>query len=58
VCSSDLTKFIGGFFGISYANPHEEMKRVLNRKKNQTPFFNRVIDSIKNKNVKLDDLNK
>ena len=43
---------IGNIFGITINRPHNEMQKVLRRKRDQTPFFNRIIDSMKNKDVK------
>jgi hypothetical protein len=53
-----FAKFFGSFFGIPYSNPHDEMRRILNRKKNPTPFMLRIIDAIRDKSAKMDDLNK
>jgi len=50
-----FAKEIGALFGITFSNPHEEMRKILNRKKNQTPFFNRIISVIKEK---IDDMSK
>jgi hypothetical protein len=44
-----FAKSIGNFFGITYSNPHEEMRKILNRKKHQTPFFSRIIERLKGK---------
>ena len=44
-----FAKFIGSFFGISYNNPHDDLRKILNRKKNQTPFLNRIIERLKGK---------
>jgi hypothetical protein len=51
VAFAPFSKFIGSFFGISFKNPHLEMQKVINRKKNQTPFLDRMIESIKGKNL-------
>ena len=48
-----FAKYVGSFFGISYSNPHDDMKKILNRKKNQTPFLYRLIESIKGKSLGL-----
>ena len=45
-----FTRAIGHVFGITFKNPHDEMRKILNRKKNQTPFLNRVIAAIRGKN--------
>jgi hypothetical protein len=42
-----FAKFIGSFFGITYHNPHDDMRKVLNRKKETTPFLQRLIESMK-----------
>jgi len=52
-----FAKAIGNVFGITFNHPHDEMRKILNRKREQTPFFNRIIASIKNKIIKMDDLN-
>ena len=44
-----FARAIGHVFGITYVNPHEEMRKVLNRKRNQTPFLNRIISAFKGK---------
>jgi hypothetical protein len=44
-----FAQFIGSFFGITYENPHEDVRRVLRRKKHQTPFFHRVVERLKEK---------
>jgi hypothetical protein len=44
-----FVKEIGNIFGITFVNPHEEMRKVLNRKKGQTPFFHRIISVLKGK---------
>lgn len=50
-----FAKFIGSFFGIAYSNPHGEMQRILNRKKNRTPFLNRMIDCLNQRGEKMDE---
>ena len=42
-----FAKEIGSLFGITFNHPHDEMRRIINRKKNLTPFLNRVINGIK-----------
>jgi hypothetical protein len=49
-----VNKFAGGLFGITFAKPHDEMDRVLSRKRDQTPFFNRIIACLKKKGDRLD----
>ena len=44
-----FANFFGSIFGISYPNPNSEMSRVVNRKKDPTPFLNRMIDRLKAK---------
>ena len=44
-----FAKEIGEVFGVTFSNPYFEMQKILNRKKNQTPFLTRVISSIKKK---------
>ena len=51
-----FAKFVGNFFGIAYPEPHDDMRKVLNRKKNSTPFLYRIIESIKSKSAKMDEL--
>jgi hypothetical protein len=50
-----FSKFIGDFFGITYKNPYAELRKVLDRKRNQTPFLHRIIECLKKK---TDDINK
>ena len=45
-----FAKFIGNFFGIEYPHPHVDMDKVIKLKKNQTPFLERIISCIKEKN--------
>ena len=53
-----FAQFVGNFFGIEYNHPYVEMQKVFNRKKNQTPFLERLIASIKGKSAKRDELKK
>jgi hypothetical protein len=50
-----FAKEIGEVFGITFSNPHDEMRRILNRKKSQTPFFNSIIACLKGKSKKMDE---
>lgn len=45
-----FAKFIGGLFGITYKYPQDDFRKIMSRKKNPTPFLNRMINSIKDKN--------
>ena len=45
-----FARAIGHVFGHTFKNPHEEMRKILLRKKNQTPFLNRIISILKDKN--------
>ena len=47
-----FVNFIGHFFGITYKHPSDEMRKVLGRKRDQTPFFHRVIKCMKDKDAK------
>jgi hypothetical protein len=49
-----FAKEIGAVFGLTFSNPHEETRKILNRKKNQTPFLNRIIACLKDKGENLD----
>jgi len=49
-----LIRFVGNFFGIDYKNPSQDFKVVIDRKRNQTPFLERLIVSIKDKSKKRD----
>jgi hypothetical protein len=49
-----FAKETGAVFGITFSNPHDEMRKILTRKKTQTPFFNRIISCLKGK---IDDIN-
>jgi len=49
-----FAKEIGNIFGITFNHPHDEMRRILNRKKNQTPFLNRIIATLKGKSDDMD----
>jgi hypothetical protein len=42
-----FAKNVGNAFGINFKNPSEIYERVVSRKKNQTPFLNRIIYCIK-----------
>ena len=44
-----FAKEIGSVFGITFSNPQSEMDRILDRKKNQTPFLNRMVGVLKKK---------
>ena len=48
---------IGNVFGITFDEPKKEANRVLSRKKNPTPFFERIIAVLKNKKSAADDIN-
>ena len=48
-------KSFADFFGISYVNIYHQAARVVDRKKNQTPFLLRVIAAIKSNRIKMDD---
>jgi len=48
-----FAKEIGSIFGITYNNPHFEMRKILNRKREQTPFMNRIIAGLKDKSEKM-----
>jgi hypothetical protein len=49
-----FAKAIGNVLGIEYSNPHAEMQKVLNRKRDQTPFMHRIIECMKDRGDKLD----
>jgi len=42
-----IAQSIGSVFGITIEDPHDELRNVLTRKKNQTPFLNRMIAALK-----------
>jgi len=48
---------IGNIFGITFDDPKKEAHKVLARKKNPTPFFERIITVLKNKKTDMDGLN-
>jgi len=48
---------IGNIFGITFDDPKKEAHKVLTRKKNPTPFFERIITVLKNKKTDMDGLN-
>ena len=50
-----FAKFIGDFFGISYDNPYKDIGKVIDRKRNQTPFLQRIIECLKNRRIKMDE---
>ena len=50
-----FVKEIGNIFGITFNNPYEYMRKILIRKKSQTPFINRMIAAIMEK---IADMNK
>ena len=41
-----FAKEMGSVFGITFNHPHDEMQRIINRKKNKTPFLSRLISAI------------
>ena len=49
-----FAKSIGNLFGVPYNYPHDDLRRLLSRKKNPTPFLNRMIEIIKSKNADTD----
>jgi hypothetical protein len=51
-----FAKFIGDFFGITYKYLYSDIGKLLTRKKGATPFLLRIIESIKNRNIKMDGL--
>jgi hypothetical protein len=51
-----FAKAIGDFVGVDFSHPHKEMQRIFDRKKNQTPFLNRIIANLKQKSSKRDGL--
>ena len=46
---TEFAKEIGNVFGITFNNPKSEMDRILDRRKNQTPFLNRMVCVLKKK---------
>jgi hypothetical protein len=50
-----FAKAIGSVLGIDFNHPHNEMQRVLNRKKDQTPFLHRMIECMKSRRDKMDE---
>ena len=44
---------VGNVFGITFDDPKKEASRVIARKKNATPFFDRIVTILKNKNQRL-----
>jgi len=48
-----FAKEIGNVFGVTFSNPHLEMRKILNRKRDPTPFFNSIIDGLKDKSEKM-----
>jgi hypothetical protein len=44
---------VGNVFGIEFDDPKKEAHRVVTRKKNPTPFFDRIVTLLKNKNHQL-----
>jgi hypothetical protein len=44
-----FAKCIGELFGVPYDNPHDDLRKVMSRKKNPTPFLFRIIESIRDK---------
>jgi hypothetical protein len=52
-----FAQFFGNAFKISYDHLYTDARRVIQRKKCQTPFLNRVIEAIKNKRIDMDGLN-
>jgi len=44
-----FAQFVGSFFGIIFTNPYDELRILLNRKKDPTPFLNRLIVGLKKK---------
>ena len=53
-----FVQYFGNVFGISYDYLYTDARRVINRKKSQTPFLLRVIAAIKSKRIKMDGLRK
>ena len=49
-----FAKEFGELFGITFQRPHDEMQRIINRKKNKTPFLSRLISDL---NRKIDGTN-
>ena len=41
-----FAKEIGGVFGITFNRPNDEMKKIISRKKNKTPFLSRLISDM------------
>jgi hypothetical protein len=49
---ANFAKLMGDVFGIDFTNPHAEMKRILERKKDNAPFLKRMIENLENKSEK------
>jgi len=49
-----VAQFFGNVFGISYDNLYTDARKVLQRKKSQTPFLNRIIAAIKTKKMRME----
>ena len=47
---ADFAKEIGGLFGVTFKYPNDEMRKIISRKKNKTPFLNKVIFRMREKN--------
>ena len=46
-----FANFIGSFFGITFKNPYDEMRKVISRKRDKTAFLNKLIESITGKKL-------
>ena len=44
-----FAKCVGGVFGVPYDAPYDDFRKVVNRKRNVTPFLQKMIDGIKGK---------
>jgi hypothetical protein len=50
-------KSVGGNFGVTFDEPSKVLKAVIDRKRNNTPFFDRIITILKYRNFDKDDTN-
>jgi len=43
---ADFANEVGKLFGVAYKRPSDEMRKIIHRKRNKSPFLNRLISGI------------
>ena len=52
---AEFANEVGGVFGVSFKYPNDEMRKIVKRKRNKTPFLSKLISVM---NGKIDDLDR